>query len=143
MPTTSLPHTRRAIEPDGTVHAARYAGDRHHVTTACAAYPAPEYAFVEPTPHREITCTGCREALAARPVVSGPRCGNNPTYRLSPGDQQAVAQFLAYLARRRAGGPPEPRLRLAALGDERLVDAEPASTLDADGRYLQYPDEPF
>jgi hypothetical protein len=37
----------------------------------------------------------------------GPRCGNNPNARLSPGDQQAVDEFKAYLARRRAGGPPE------------------------------------
>jgi hypothetical protein len=38
----------------------------------------------------------------------GPRCGNNPNFRLSPGDQQAVDEFRAYLKRRRAGGPPEP-----------------------------------
>ncbi|QDN57362.1 hypothetical protein [Streptomyces sp. S1D4-20] len=37
----------------------------------------------------------------------GPRCGNNPNVRLSPGDQQAVDEFKAYLARRKAGGPPE------------------------------------
>ncbi|MFE2297956.1 hypothetical protein ACFXAW_07145 [Streptomyces sp. NPDC059445] len=37
----------------------------------------------------------------------GPRCGNNPNFRLSPGDQQAVDEFRAYLARRRAGGPVE------------------------------------
>lgn len=37
----------------------------------------------------------------------GPRCGNNPNVRLTPGDRQAVDEFKAYLARRRAGGPPE------------------------------------
>lgn len=30
----------------------------------------------------------------------GPRCGNNPTGRLSPGDQQAVDEFKAYLKQR-------------------------------------------
>jgi len=37
----------------------------------------------------------------------GPRCGNNPNVRLTPGDRQAVEDFKAYLARRAAGGPPE------------------------------------
>lgn len=37
----------------------------------------------------------------------GPRCGNNPNVRLTPGDRQAVEEFKAYLARRKAGGPPE------------------------------------
>lgn len=37
----------------------------------------------------------------------GPRCGNNPNVRLSAADRQAVDEFKAYLARRRAGGPPE------------------------------------
>ncbi|MFF4364359.1 hypothetical protein [Streptomyces sp. NPDC001604] len=37
----------------------------------------------------------------------GPPCGNNPNFKLSPGDQQAVDEFRAYLKRRRAGGPPE------------------------------------
>ncbi|MFJ6438513.1 hypothetical protein [Streptomyces sp. NPDC091416] len=30
----------------------------------------------------------------------GPPCGNNPNTRLTPGDQAAVAEFLAYLKRR-------------------------------------------
>ena len=42
----------------------------------------------------------------SEPTV-GPRCGINPNFRLSPGDQRAVAEFMAYLKRRRAGGPPE------------------------------------
>lgn len=37
----------------------------------------------------------------------GPRCGNNPNVRLTPGDQQVVDEFKAYLQRRAAGGPPE------------------------------------
>lgn len=37
----------------------------------------------------------------------GPRCGNNPNVRLTDGDRRAVDEFKAYLARRRAGGPPE------------------------------------
>lgn len=32
----------------------------------------------------------------------GPRCGNNPNYRLTPGDRQAVEEFKAYLQRRAA-----------------------------------------
>jgi len=42
----------------------------------------------------------------SEPTV-GPRCGNNPNVRLTPGDQKAVDEFKAYLARRAAGGPPE------------------------------------
>lgn len=38
----------------------------------------------------------------------GPRCGNNPNVRLTPGDRQAVADFRAYLAARREGMPPTP-----------------------------------
>jgi hypothetical protein len=44
---------------------------------------------------------------AATQGSSGPPCGNNPNYRLSPGDREAVDEFKAYLQRRRAGGPPE------------------------------------
>ena len=36
----------------------------------------------------------------------GPRCGNNPNVRLTPGDRQAVDEFKAYLAARREGMPP-------------------------------------
>ena len=36
----------------------------------------------------------------------GPRCGNNPNVRLTPGDRQAVAEFREYLAARREGMPP-------------------------------------
>ncbi|MFD7109117.1 DUF4031 domain-containing protein [Streptomyces microflavus] len=32
----------------------------------------------------------------------GPRCGNNPNVRLTPGDQQAVDEFKAYLKQRAA-----------------------------------------
>lgn len=35
----------------------------------------------------------------------GPRCGNNPNVRLTPGDQEAVADFKAYLQRRAAKAP--------------------------------------
>jgi hypothetical protein len=37
----------------------------------------------------------------------GPRCGNKPNVRLTPGDRKAVEEFKAYLVRRAAGGPPE------------------------------------
>lgn len=36
----------------------------------------------------------------------GPRCGNNPTVRLSPGDQKAVDEFKTYLRQRAAEGDP-------------------------------------
>jgi hypothetical protein len=51
-----------------------------------------------------------RKADATPPAEEtpvGPRCGNNPNALLTPGDRQAVDEFKAYLARRRAGGPPE------------------------------------
>lgn len=59
-------------------------------------------------------CPGCLEKAreaglfpAGEEPTVGPHCGNNPNFRLSPDDQQAVDEFKAYLARRRAGGPPE------------------------------------
>ena len=42
-----------------------------------------------------------RDAGEAGATV-GPRCGNNPNVRLTPGDQQAVDGFRAYLADRAA-----------------------------------------
>jgi hypothetical protein len=51
-------------------------------------------------------CDPGSHTMTEQPV--GPRCGNNPNVRLTPGDQQAVEEFKAYLKRRRAGGPPEP-----------------------------------
>ncbi|MFI2632592.1 hypothetical protein ACH5A2_19670 [Streptomyces collinus] len=38
--------------------------------------------------------------MSQRPT--GPACGNNPNYRMSNGDRQAVADFKAYLADRAA-----------------------------------------
>ncbi|MBT2429419.1 DUF4031 domain-containing protein [Streptomyces sp. ISL-112] len=38
-------------------------------------------------------------------AVVGPRCGNNPNVRLTPGDQQAVDEFKAYLKQRAAERP--------------------------------------
>ncbi|MEH0576847.1 MULTISPECIES: hypothetical protein [Streptomyces] len=52
-------YPRRAVEPDGTVHAARYAGDREHFTTACAAYPAPTVDRLEHSSDRKVTCLDC------------------------------------------------------------------------------------
>nr|WSX25638.1 hypothetical protein OG690_38505 [Streptomyces tubercidicus] len=65
-------HQRRAIEPDGTVHAARYAGDRWSFATACAVYPAPTVKALERQGIRSVTCPGCLEALA--PVITCPAC---------------------------------------------------------------------
>ena len=45
--------------------------------------------------------------LASEAATVGPRCGNNPNVRLTPGDRKAVEEFRAYLKRRAAGGPPE------------------------------------
>ena len=47
------------------------------------------------------------DELPREAATVGPRCGNNPNVRLSPGDQQTVDEFKAYLVRRRAGGSPE------------------------------------
>ncbi|MCX4858381.1 hypothetical protein [Streptomyces canus] len=52
-------YPRRAVEPDGTVHAARYAGDRQHFTTKCAAYPAPTLDRLEQGSDRKVTCLDC------------------------------------------------------------------------------------
>jgi hypothetical protein len=73
--TTALTYPRRAVEPGGTVHAARYAGDRQHFTTACAIYPAPVAVSLEYTGDRPITCAGCRAALATdtRPTTGNVR----------------------------------------------------------------------
>lgn len=62
---TTLIFARRAIEADGTTHAARYAGSLRHFTTACAVYPAPEVDRLDASSAREVTCEGCRTALAA------------------------------------------------------------------------------
>ncbi|MFD5041986.1 hypothetical protein ACFWNI_33590 [Streptomyces sp. NPDC058377] len=50
----------------------------------------------------------CPAHAARRTPSAGPRCGNNPNARLSPGDAQAVADFKAYLKRRAAGAPAAP-----------------------------------
>ncbi|MEU5221001.1 hypothetical protein AB0G79_33040 [Streptomyces sp. NPDC020807] len=65
MTPTYETHQRRAVEEDGTVHAARYAGDRHSFTTACAVYPAPAAARLDSRPLLRITCAGCLAALRA------------------------------------------------------------------------------
>ncbi|MBV9026424.1 MAG: hypothetical protein JO362_22125 [Streptomycetaceae bacterium] len=75
IPTTYQTHQRRAIELDGTVHAARYAGDRDHFTTACAAtrYPAPAIdRLVNDVDAWTVTCPACRTALAL--VITCPLC---------------------------------------------------------------------
>ncbi|GAA1377169.1 hypothetical protein ACFPK5_00420 [Streptomyces beijiangensis] len=70
-------HQRRAIEPDGTTHAARYAGDRQHFTTACAVDPVPtverlEHNELSDTEFWPITCPGCKDAVAV--VITCPLC---------------------------------------------------------------------
>lgn len=51
---------------------------------------------------RQDDCDGIE-----RGAEVGPRCGNNPNYKLSDGDRKAVEDFKAYLQRRKAGAPPE------------------------------------
>ncbi|MFM9735209.1 hypothetical protein [Streptomyces niveiscabiei] len=66
-------YRQRAVEPDGTVHAAKYARDRQHVTLACTVYPLPDIDRV--AGDRDVwtvTCGGCRAALAV--VVTCPLC---------------------------------------------------------------------
>jgi hypothetical protein len=58
----TLPYRRRAVEANGAVHAARFAGDTYHFTTACAAYPAPAVDRLEHTPDLPVTCAGCLDA---------------------------------------------------------------------------------
>lgn len=70
-----LPYRRRAVQPDGIVHAARFAGDAHHFTTACAVYPAPAVDRLEHTPDLPVTCTGCLAAQHLRTL----RPEGNPT----------------------------------------------------------------
>lgn len=57
-------HKRRAIEADGTVHAARgAAGGAGGFTTACVVYPAPRVKRLEFAPEAPVTCNGCLKAL--------------------------------------------------------------------------------
>ncbi|MFJ8856342.1 hypothetical protein [Streptomyces sp. NPDC102437] len=73
MKPTYTTHRRRAIEPDGTSHAAKYAGDRTHFTLACAVYPMPVIdRLVHDGDHWSVTCPGCRTALAI--VITCPLC---------------------------------------------------------------------
>jgi hypothetical protein len=73
MKPTYETHQRRAIEPDGTSHAARYAGDRDHFTLACAVYPMPAIeTLVHDGKFHSATCSGCRVALAI--VITCPLC---------------------------------------------------------------------
>lgn len=66
-------HRRRAIESDGTVHAARYAGDRQHFTLACAVYPMPAIErLVHDADVWAVTCPGCKAVLAV--VITCPLC---------------------------------------------------------------------
>ncbi|WP_324787070.1 hypothetical protein [Streptomyces sp. H51] len=51
-------YPRRAVEPDGTVHAARFTGC-HTFITACAAYPAPAADRLECRSDRQVTCRNC------------------------------------------------------------------------------------
>lgn len=46
--------------------------------------------------------------------MSGPPCGNNPNFRMSPEDRAVVEEFMAYLAARKAADTePEPTVELA------------------------------
>lgn len=65
LPPSWVNHQRRAIEADGTVHAARYACDREHFTTACTVYPAPVVERLEPLPTVAVTCVDCIDKLDA------------------------------------------------------------------------------
>ncbi|CAL9666093.1 hypothetical protein SUDANB145_07167 (plasmid) [Streptomyces sp. enrichment culture] len=62
----ALRYSRRAIEADGTVHAARYTG-RRTFTTACAIYPAPVAERLDASSALPVTCPGCRTATADEP----------------------------------------------------------------------------
>ena len=64
---TNLTFLHRAVEADGTVHAARYAEDHARFTTACAAYPAPTVDHVESNVARPVTCPACITACQTSP----------------------------------------------------------------------------
>ncbi|MFD7769821.1 hypothetical protein [Streptomyces sp. NPDC059787] len=51
-------YPRRAIEPDGTVHAARFTGRRTFIT-ACAVYLAPAVDRLERGSDQQVTCLDC------------------------------------------------------------------------------------
>ncbi|MFD9545450.1 hypothetical protein [Streptomyces sp. NPDC060022] len=57
--------------------------------------------------HTNLAPIPHKPALAEETSSVGPRCGNNPNMKLSPGDQQAVSKFKAYLKRRADGELPE------------------------------------
>jgi Protein of unknown function (DUF3307) len=64
---------REFIQHGGAAHAARYAGDRRHFTTACAVYPAPAATrLVHDADVWPVTCPGCKTALAI--VITCPLC---------------------------------------------------------------------
>ncbi|MFM9449134.1 hypothetical protein [Streptomyces acidiscabies] len=66
-------YQQRAIEPDGTVHAAKYARDRQNFTLACTVLPLPDIDRVADS--REVwtvTCGDCKAALAV--VITCPLC---------------------------------------------------------------------
>lgn len=70
----------------------------------CTRFDCTDY---DPCPDCLTEARGAGLFPASEEPPVGPHCGNNPTFRLSPGDRQAVEAFKAYLARRAAGGPPE------------------------------------
>ncbi|MGW1533908.1 hypothetical protein [Streptomyces aureus] len=65
------------------------------------------YLTGDERPYCSGECVVATWRAAQKEPTVGPRCGNNPNFRLSPGDRKAVDEFRAYLKRRRAGGPPE------------------------------------
>jgi hypothetical protein len=74
----------------------------------CDGFPTtcPNRITVPPNPpHHDggIRC-GCYDE-PAETRDTGPRCGNNPNVRLTPGDRKAVDEFGDFLARRQDGGP--------------------------------------
>lgn len=54
-------YPRRVVESDGTVHAARQAADRNHVTTKCAEHPDPVIDGLECSSDRKVTCRNCTQ----------------------------------------------------------------------------------
>ncbi|MFF3378183.1 hypothetical protein ACFYXF_35170 [Streptomyces sp. NPDC002680] len=54
-------YPQRAVEADGTVHAARYVEDRNHFTTKCAEHSAPVIDRLEYSRDRKVTCRNCAQ----------------------------------------------------------------------------------
>lgn len=91
-----LSYPRRAVEADGTVHAARFTGRRTFIT-ACAVYPAPTAERLDASSAQPVTCPGCRTATedpAANDEPPAVRCPAAHPEDITPCDGPTVVTVL-------------------------------------------------